>query len=174
MEIGFFMLGEAKYRKKKKTHIGKSIMYICVHCVLSNSNHVWFAIPWTVAHQAPLSLGILQARILDGVVMPSSRGSYQARDQTQVSCIAGRFFTIWATREAHNVHLGLPLTLDDFCVKCTWCRFATPQRDSGFGHAALDYWYVYLAFGNYKKVAILILTLLFFARCCWEQLPSKM
>ena len=36
-----------------------------------------------------------------GVAMPSSRGSTQPGDQTQVSRIAGRFFTIWATREAH-------------------------------------------------------------------------
>ena len=33
--------------------------------------------------------------------MPSSRGSSQPRDRTQISHIAGRFFTIWATREAH-------------------------------------------------------------------------
>ena len=38
--------------------------------------------------------GILQARILEWVAMPSSRGSSQPRDQTQVSCTAGRFFTI--------------------------------------------------------------------------------
>ena len=38
--------------------------------------------------------GILQARILEWVVMPFSRGSSQSRDQTQVSRIAGRFFTI--------------------------------------------------------------------------------
>ena len=44
--------------------------------------------------------GILQARILEWVAMPSSRGSSRSRDWTQVSCIAGRFFTIWATREA--------------------------------------------------------------------------
>ena len=44
--------------------------------------------------------GILQARILQWVAMPSSRGSSQARDQTQVSRIADGFFTIWATREA--------------------------------------------------------------------------
>jgi len=37
--------------------------------------------------------GILQARILEWVAFPSSRGSSQARDQTQVSRIAGRFFT---------------------------------------------------------------------------------
>ena len=44
--------------------------------------------------------GISQARILEWVAMPSSRGSSRPRDQTQVSCIAGRFFTDWATREA--------------------------------------------------------------------------
>ena len=40
--------------------------------------------------------GILQARILEWVAMPSSMGSSQPRDQTQVSLIAGGFFTIWA------------------------------------------------------------------------------
>ena len=42
--------------------------------------------------------GILQARILEWV--PVSRGSFQPRDQTQISHIAGRIFTFWATREA--------------------------------------------------------------------------
>ena len=37
--------------------------------------------------------GILQARILDWVTFPFSRGSSQPRDQTQVSRIAGGFFT---------------------------------------------------------------------------------
>ena len=44
---------------------------------------------------------ILQARILEWVAMPFSRGSSQPRDQTQVSCITGGFFTVWATRKAH-------------------------------------------------------------------------
>ena len=44
--------------------------------------------------------GILQARILDWVAIPFSRRSSQPRDRTQVSRIAGRFFTIWATRES--------------------------------------------------------------------------
>ena len=35
-------------------------------------------------------------------LLPSPGGSSWPRDQTWVSCIAGRFFTIWATREAHN------------------------------------------------------------------------
>ena len=46
--------------------------------------------------------GILQARILEWVAFPFSRGSSQASDQTQVSCIAGGFFTSWATREAQE------------------------------------------------------------------------
>ena len=37
---------------------------------------------------------IVQARMLEWVAMPSSRGSSQPRDQTQVSCIAGGFFTV--------------------------------------------------------------------------------
>ena len=40
---------------------------------------------------------ILQAIILEWIVIPFSRGSSQPRDQTQVSFIAGRFFTVWAT-----------------------------------------------------------------------------
>ena len=44
--------------------------------------------------------GILQARILEWVAMPSSRGSSQPRDQTQVSHTTARFFTVWATKEA--------------------------------------------------------------------------
>ena len=44
---------------------------------------------------------ILQARILEWVAIHFSRGSSQPRDRTQVSCIAGRFFTVWATREAY-------------------------------------------------------------------------
>ena len=37
--------------------------------------------------------GILQARILEWVAFPFSRGSFQPRDRTQVSRIVGRFFT---------------------------------------------------------------------------------
>ena len=44
--------------------------------------------------------GILQARILEWIDFPFSRGSSQPWDWTQVSCIAGGFFTSWGTREA--------------------------------------------------------------------------
>ena len=58
---------------------------------------------WAVAHQAPLSMGILQARILEWVAMPSSRGSSPSRDQTWSSCI-GRWVLY------HQRHLGSPRT----------------------------------------------------------------
>ena len=44
--------------------------------------------------------GILQARTLEWVTVPFSRGSSQPRDWTLISCIVGRFFTSWATSEA--------------------------------------------------------------------------
>ena len=50
--------------------------------------------------------GILQARILKWVAFPFSRGSSQPRNRTQVSHIAGGFFTSWATREAQQYWSG--------------------------------------------------------------------
>ena len=61
-----------------------------------------FATLWPLDHSPPGSSvhGILQARVLEWVAIPFSRGSSRPRDQTHVSCSAGWFFTIWATREA--------------------------------------------------------------------------
>ena len=52
-------------------------------------------------------LGILQARTLEWVAVPFSRGSSWPRDWTCISCTAGRFFTIWATREALITEVSL-------------------------------------------------------------------
>ena len=49
---------------------------------------------------------ILQARILARVAFPFSRASSQPRDRTQVSCIAGGFFTSGTTREAQEYSSG--------------------------------------------------------------------
>ena len=67
--------------------------------------------------------GILQARILEWVAIPLSRGSSRLRDQTQVSCIEGRFFS-------HLSHQGNPLHIKPFAF-CT-----APQ--SSFLSARLD------------------------------------
>ena len=58
----------------------------------------WNSVPWS---RLCFSVhGIFQARILKWVAISFSRGSSWPRNRTQVSCIAGRFFTNWATREA--------------------------------------------------------------------------
>ena len=60
---------------------------------------LWNPIDYTV-------YGILQARILEWVAFPFSRRTSQPRDWTQVSCIAGRFFPSWVTREAQEYWSG--------------------------------------------------------------------
>ena len=56
--------------------------------------------------------GILQARILEWVAFPFSRGSSQPRVRTQVSRIAGGFFTSWATREAQSAHVSFSVSFN--------------------------------------------------------------
>ena len=90
--------------------------FICIFHLMSSAvlrlvfSCVWlFVTPWILACHAPLSMGILQTRILKWVAIPSSRGSSQHRDWKQVSCIAGRFFTVWASREAQEYWSGSPI-----------------------------------------------------------------
>ena len=65
---------------------------------------VWFlATPWTVAHQAPLFMGFSRQEYWSGLPFPSPEESSQPRDLTQISCIAGRFFTIWANTYYLNI-----------------------------------------------------------------------
>ena len=74
--------------------------------------------------------GILQARILEWVAIPFSRGSSQPRDPTQVSCITGRFFTIWATREA--LELNNTAQILKFASLDTWL-VVQPEFVTWFG-----------------------------------------
>ena len=60
---------------------------LCVvlsHSVVSDSGT-----SWTVAHQAPLSMRILQASILEWVAMPSSRGSSRAAEKAVIKHLTG-------------------------------------------------------------------------------------
>ena len=68
-------------------------MISCCCCLVSSAVSDYAGPPWTVAHQAPLSMRLLQARIPEWVAMPSPRGFSQPRGQTQISRIAGGFFT---------------------------------------------------------------------------------
>ena len=65
------------------------VMFSCGLVTCSAQSCLTLCDPWTVALQAPLSMGILQARMLEWVAMSSSRGIFP----TQVSHITGRFST---------------------------------------------------------------------------------
>ena len=74
-------------------------VYVCVSVWVAQScptlfNSMDCNLPGFSVHR------ILQARTLEWVAIPYSRGSPWPRDQTRVSCTAGRFFTIWATMQA--------------------------------------------------------------------------
>ena len=65
-----------------------------------------FVTPKTAAHQAPLSMGFSRQEYWSGLPCPPPGGSSWPRDRTLISRIIGRFFTVWATREAWWIILG--------------------------------------------------------------------
>ena len=71
--------------------------YHNVYLVAHSCPTLWDTMDWSPPGSSVY--GILQARKLELVAIPFSRGSSWPRDRTRVSRIAGRFFTAWATRE---------------------------------------------------------------------------
>ena len=97
-----YMIKEEKKLKKKKAFISlkASTTISLAYKVLSRSavsdlcDSMDYSPPGSFVH------GIFQARILQWVAMSFSRGSSRLRDWTWVSHIVGRFFIVWATRQA--------------------------------------------------------------------------
>ena len=88
------------------THRPVVSIFLEVHsarcAVLSHFSHVQlFETLGTVAHQAPSVHGILQAIILEWLLLPCSRVAFQPRDQTRVSCTSRWILYHSATWEAH-------------------------------------------------------------------------
>ena len=81
-------------------------------------SRVWlFATSWAIQ-----SMAFSRPEYWSGVAFPFSRGSSQPRDQTQVSHIAGGFFTSWATREAQEYWSGVAFP---FSSGSSWPRNGT-------------------------------------------------
>ena len=100
---------------------------------LKSLSHVWlFVTPWTLAPQTPLPMGILQAKILEWVSCPFSRGSSWPRNQTRVSWVADRFFTIWATGEAPVLWIRFyyPSFTKKEAERSSYVRATTQSRSS--------------------------------------------
>ena len=78
-----------------------------------------FTTPWTVAYQAPLSMGFLQTRILEWVAMPSSRESSPPRDWTRISYVSLGRRVLY-----HQHHLGSPPGCYTFLKCCDLVYFS--------------------------------------------------
>ena len=119
-------------------------MLLCCAQLLS---HVQlFTTSWIIAHQAPPSMGILKARILEWVAYPFSRESSQPRNQTGVSSITGGFFLpaeLPGKPQSMTIHaksLQSCLTLCDF-MDCSLPGSSihgdSPGKNTGVGSLSL-------------------------------------
>ena len=91
--------------------------------------------------------GILQARVLEWTTMPFFRGSSWPRNRTCISCIAGRFFTDWATREA--------LTPTCFPTSSPWSGFSCKRTSPGWKAHLFYYQFVRSSSFQKKSQAVL-------------------
>ena len=110
-------------------------LWTCRCCVLSCFSRVQLCYPICCSLPGSSVRGILQARILEWVARPSTRGSSQPRDRTWVSCLsytAGRFFTHWATWEALGLTGGSPKAVVPLLM------MSGLMSVKGFGHKVLS------------------------------------
>ena len=83
-------------------------------------------------HQAPPSMGFSRQEYWSGLPFPSPRGSSQPRDRTQISHIAGRRFTLWATREVQleNHKANYQLILQICSPGMSWNKETSATRQN--------------------------------------------
>ena len=107
-------LGRKKSLREQRKCFPRLRDFVCVCvCVLVSQSRPTLWNPMNCGSPGPSVHGILQARILEWVAIPFSRGCSQPRDWTQVSCIAGGFFTHQESpeRETNSLLRKLKLTL---------------------------------------------------------------
>ena len=116
----------------KPQSLVSTFVCLCVVCLVTQScltldDSMDCSLPGSSVH------GILQARILEWVAIPFSRGSSWSRDWTGVSCIAGKFSTVWAIREPqyfcvnfYIYYFGDFTSIFLLCQKQVWQVFMFP------------------------------------------------
>ena len=118
--------------------------YRVVKVKVKSLSCVWlFATPWTVAYQAPQSMGFPRQEYWSGFAVPSSRQSSWPRDRTHISYIAGKFSAGFcrATKEAPWYRVVKVIVKSLSCVRL----FATPwtvayQAPQSMGFSRQEYW----------------------------------
>ena len=111
----------------------KSVSVLVTQLCLTLCDFMGCSLPGFSVH------GILQARILEWVAIPFSRGPSQPRDRTQVSHNAGGFFTVWATREAQENWSGYSIPSQGIfmtqgsiwgLLHCRWILYQLSYQES--------------------------------------------
>ena len=108
VQIQYPFMIKNKRERERKTLLKVGIEGTCAVLCLVAQSCPTLCDPVDCSLSGSFVHGILQARILEWIAIPFSRGSSQPRDQTQASHIAGGFFTIWATREASPSYGEIP------------------------------------------------------------------
>ena len=114
---------------------------MCVSCSVSPTlcNSMDCSLPGSSVH------GILQARILEWIAMPSSRGSTPLKDWTQVSCIADSFFTTTASWEVLNIVYSVPYILPVVSHLAN-ITYAFKQIDAHLLPEIVRFWFLIIVF----------------------------
>ena len=99
----------------------------CLTCVLVTQSCLTLCNPMGYSPPDFSLYRVLQASVLEWVAIPLSRGSSWPRDRTLISCIAGRFFTIWATGKSFFFFFGV-------WHRCIELRFAAVFHGRVFKH----------------------------------------
>ena len=104
-------------------------VYVYIHTHTLSLSHIWLCDPMDCSAPGSSVHGIFQGRILEWVAVSFSRASSPPRDWTWVSCIEGRFFNNWATREVAKLcSMGTILSLICFLESVPHCSCARSPR----------------------------------------------
>ena len=115
-----FSKGERIIKKKKKT----SILFFYFACIFSRFHYVQhFVTPWTVARQAPLSMGFSKQLYWSRFPCPSLGDLPHSGTEPTFPALAGAFSTGWATREALPATNSTKLFINRK-MKSEWCTSA--------------------------------------------------
>ena len=94
-----FKKGRSSFLLVEETSVHIFLKMLVARLCLTLGDPMDCSLPGSSVH------GILQARILEWVAIPFSRVPSWPRDQSPISCTAGRFFTVWAKRETPHIFL---------------------------------------------------------------------
>ena len=132
------LISEKKYKEKytlKWTTWHKVSIYLDNRQNSKHYNLMVKSCPTLCDPMDYIVFGILQARILECVAFPFSQVSFQPRDWTPVSCIAGRFFTNWAIIFIISYVSFLLLSIikvTEGCLLCYWITWVISVISSCF------------------------------------------